>query len=185
LDWLVHAAGDAGAAVVPAVDRSYVHQPEQVAWVYKRYAMAFGADVAAQLMRVPYINAGVFAVKSDSLLWQRWAVRFQEALDRWEGDFLSDQAVLNAALLHDGVPHAKLPSICNWICHLALPRWLSARRLLIEPSPPYASLLIVDNTLNEKHRSWRILDEHLRTHDIELAYSTIRGDVEPRTVHER
>ncbi len=170
LEWLVRAATHAGTAVVPAVDRSYVHHPKQVEWLRRRYEMAFGAQLAQQLMSAPYINAGVFAFAAGSPFWERWQARFQEALERWQGDFLSDQAVLNGALLLDRIAHARLPATCNWICHLALPRWLAAKRLFLEPSFPYAPLYIVHNTLDEKHKEWPLRDEAGNSVLMRIAY---------------
>jgi hypothetical protein len=175
LEWLIQAAVEAGVAVVPAVDRSYSHPPRQIDWVRKRYDMAFGPEIAADLMRLPYINSGVFAVVSGSPLWSRWAARFQAALDRWDGDFLSDQAVLNGTIALDGIAHGKLPAVCNWICHLAMPRWLSKRRLFVEPSPPYSPILIVHNTLDRKDEPRRLFDERGQPHELKIAFSTVRA----------
>jgi hypothetical protein len=173
LEWLLRTGAGASTAVVPAVDRSYIHPPAQVAWVRKRYEMGFGAEVADRMMALDYVNSGVFAFGATSPVWAPFARRFQEALERWSGDFLSDQAVLNATLVLDQVPHARLPSVCNWICHLALPRWHSEARRFLEASFPFAPLLIVHNTPVEKGAVHALVDERGRKHETRLAFSAL------------
>jgi hypothetical protein len=85
-----------------------------------------------------------------SPVWQRFIDRFQEALDRWDGDFLSDQAVLNAVVHLDNPKYERLPSKVNWICHLARPRWDHARLMLVEPAMPFEPISIIHNTFNDK-----------------------------------
>lgn len=173
LEWLLRAGSGASTAVVPAVDRSYVHPPAQVAWVRRRYEMGFGAEVAGRMMGLDYVNSGVFAFGAGSPVWAPFARRFQEALDRWDGNFLSDQAVLNATLVLDQVPHARLPSLCNWICHLALPRWHSGSGRFLEASFPFSPLYIVHNTPVDKAAVHALVDEHGRTHETRLAFSAL------------
>ncbi len=173
LEWLLRTGAGVSTAVVPAVDRSYIHPPAQVAWVRKRYEMGFGAEVADRMMALDYVNAGVFAFGATSPVWAPFARRFQEALERWSGDFLSDQAVLNATLVLDQVPHARLPSLCNWICHLALPRWHSEARRFLEASFPFAPLLIVHNTPTDKQAVHALADERGRKHETRLAFSAL------------
>jgi hypothetical protein len=173
LEWLLRAGSGTNTAVVPAVDRSYVHPPAQVAWLRKRYEMGFGAEVADRMMTLDYVNSGVFAFGANSPVWAPFARRFQEALDRWSGDFLSDQAVVNATLVLDQVPHARLPSLCNWICHLAMPRWHSEARRFLEASFPFSPLFIVHNTPVDKGAVHPLVDERGRKHEMRLAFSAL------------
>ena len=173
LEWLLRTGSGESTAVVPTVDRSYFHHPRQVEWIRQRYVMGFGAEVAERLMALPYINSGVFAFGARAPVWALFARRFQDALDRWDGKFLSDQAVLNATLVLDQVPHARLPALCNWICHLALPRWHSEKRLFLESSFPFAPLLIVHNTPVEKSAMHKLVDERGRPHEMRLAFSSL------------
>jgi hypothetical protein len=173
LEWLLRTGSGENTGVVPAVDRSYVHPAPQVAWVRQRYEMGFGAEVAGQLMAFDYVNSGVFAFGARSPVWAPFARRFQEALDHWDGNFLSDQAVLNATLVLDRVAHARLPSLCNWICHLALPRWHSESRRFLEASFPFSLLYIVHNTPSDKRALHALVDERGRTHEMRLAFSAL------------
>jgi len=173
LEWLLRTGSGDSTAVVPAVDRSYTHHPRQVEWVRQRYAMGFGAEVAERLMAFPYVNSGVFAFGARAPVWALFARRFQGALDRWDGKFLSDQAVLNATLVLDEVAHARLPALCNWICHLSLPRWHSEQRLFLESSFPFAPILIVHNTPVDKNAVYKLKDERGRPHETRLAFSSL------------
>jgi hypothetical protein len=101
-------------------------------------------------MNQTYFNSGVFAMPAASPVWQRFIDRFQEALDQWDGEFLSDQAVLNAVVHLDAPKFERLPAKVNWICHLARPRWDQARQMLVEPNMPFEPISIIHNTFNDK-----------------------------------
>ena len=179
LRWLLDAGSTASVAVVPAVDRSYYHHPRQVEWLLERYRMAFDAVTAKQLMQRPYINAGVFAFSTGSPVWEAWARRFQTALERWDGEYLSDQAVLNGTLVLDRIPLQRLPASCNWICHLALPRWYGPKRLFVEPSYPFATLFIVHNTLVDKAAPAKLLDEAARPCEMRISWPGLAPGAAP------
>src|SRR5262249_20961750 len=85
-----------------------------------------------------------------SPLWRLWRERFQMAIDRWDGDRLCDQAVLNHVAYLENLPHHRLPSLCNWISHLALPMIDVAKGALVEPSYPRETIYIVANSFNDK-----------------------------------
>lgn len=160
LVWLAQAAHHAGLAVVPTVDRSYRHTETQQKWVEARYAMAFGQDTAVRMMRHAYINTGVWSAAAGAPVWTHWRNEFQMALERWNGPRPSDQAILNYVLQTQNIPHHRLPSSCNWIAHLAKPFIDTNRRMLTEPSFPFAPVRILHNTYTDKMkpRPFRTLD---------------------------
>jgi lipopolysaccharide biosynthesis glycosyltransferase len=158
LEWLIDAARGVDIAAVPTLHRAYVFRAQDLSWLHERYAMAFGASLANELVQQPYFNAGVMAIRAGSGLWRVYAERFQSALDRWEGDFLSDQAILNAAIILDRLAVNRLPAKVNWLCHLALPLWNAKTKLLVEPALPFEPLLIVHNTFNEKQQEQMLSD---------------------------
>ena len=150
LNWLIQASRWTDIAAAPTVHRSYACSPSDIEWLWRRYTMGFGEVVAKKLMQQIYFNSGVYALPADSTVWKLYIERFQEALDRWEGDFLSDQAVLNAVVQLDGPKFERLPATVNWICHLARPRWNNASGFLVEPAMPFEPISIVHNTFNDK-----------------------------------
>lgn len=147
---LAAASANGLAGVVPTVDRSYKHQRHTIDWVFERYKMAFGRATAEKMTQAPYIASGVVAASAASPLWKLWQARFQAALDRWDGPRLCDQAVLNHVVYLENLPHHKLPSLCNWVSHLALPMADVKRGALVEPSYPFELIHIVANSFNDK-----------------------------------
>jgi hypothetical protein len=156
LEWLLDASRGVDLAAVPAMHRSYVFQPKDIGWLHERYAMALGPALANELVHQPYYNAGVMAARAGSPFWQAFADRFQAALDRWQGDFLSDQAIVNAAIVLDRLQVNRLPARANWLCHLAEPYWNERTKLLVEPALPFDPLLIVHNTFDRKDREGQL-----------------------------
>ncbi len=158
LEGLIDAARDVDIAAVPTVHRAYALGAKEMSWLHERYRMALGAGQAIELLQQPYFNAGVMAIRAGSQLWRTFTERFQAALDRWQGDFLSDQAIINAAIVLDRLTVNRLPAAANWLCHLALPLWNAETRLLVEPVPAFDPLLVVHNTFNKKERE-RVLTD--------------------------
>jgi len=179
LEWLIDATRGVDLAAVPTLHRAYVLKPQDFAWLHGRYAMAFGASLANELIARAYYNSGVMSARAGSKLWRAFAERFQTALDRWEGDFLSDQAVLNAVIAFDDVSVNRLPARANWLCHLAPPLWNQKTKVLTEPALPFEPLLIVHNTFDAKQATHplRTLTGQLRNAQLtrssiqQLAYS--------------
>ncbi|MBI1210443.1 MAG: hypothetical protein GC190_03190 [Alphaproteobacteria bacterium] len=165
LEWLLDASRGVDLAAVPTMHRSYSFSQRDMGWLHKRYAMAFGDALANELIRQPYFNSGVMAARAGSTLWRAFADRFQRALDRWNGNFLSDQAVLNAVIAMDDLRVNRLPARANWLCHLAPPLWNENAKALVEPAMPFDPLLIVHNTYDDKRkeRSIRTLTGQQRT----------------------
>ena len=175
LKTLAHVASGGAMAVVPAVDRSYFHHFRSRTWVFERYRMALGAEAAKQLLPYSYINSGVFALKSGAPHWRAWEQKFQEALDRWKGKFLSDQAVLNALIYLDRLPAIFMPAEYNWLCHLALPMWAPERKLLISPNFPWSPLGIIHNTFRTKQRAVQLRSPKGQVVTTELSYTAYRA----------
>jgi hypothetical protein len=173
LEWLIGAAGGVDIVAAPTVHRAYTLSAKDMSWLHERYRMAFGASQAIELLQQPYFNTGVMAIRAGSQLWRTFAERFQAALDRWQGDFLSDQAIINATVVLDRLTVSRLPATANWLCHLALPLWNAETRLLVEPVPTFNPLLIVHNTFNRKERERVLLDLSGRRHRTPLTYGAI------------
>jgi len=174
LELLIEAARGVDIAAAPASHSAYRLRAQDMSWLHARYRMALGAAQAIELFRQPhYFNAGVMAIPAGSRLWRAFAERFQAALDRWHGDFLSDQAIINAAIALDGLAVNRLPAKINWLCHLALPRWNAETKLLSEPVPPFDPLLIVHNTFNRKGRERVLTDLSGRPYRTQLTRTAI------------
>jgi lipopolysaccharide biosynthesis glycosyltransferase len=175
LQWLILASRWADIAAVPTVHRSYKLSPIDVQWLYRRYMMAFGEETAKRLMAQPYLNAGVYALPARSPVWQQYIQRFQDCLERWDGEFLSDQAVLNAVVQLDNPKYEQLPAKVNWICHLARPRWDQTNGVLVEPAMPFEQISIVHNTFNDKSIAIDIKALNGATVNTNMSFSAIQS----------
>jgi lipopolysaccharide biosynthesis glycosyltransferase len=175
LDDLASMASVSGLACVPAVDRSYFHTARSRQWLFQRYRMAFGDEDAGRILPFNYVNSGVFALAARAPHWNAWKTRFQKALDRWDGDFLCDQSILNALVYLDGMPAAFMPSEYNWVCHLAVPMWAPRKRLFVSPNFPWQSIGIVHNTFDDKSLELAIRSRTGGTLRSKLTYSAYRA----------
>ncbi len=174
LEWLIDAAQSADIAAVPTLHRAYAMRAHDLSWLHQRYAMGFGVGLADEFIQQPYFNSGVMAIRAGSRLWKVFAERFQSALDRWQGDFLSDQAVVNAAIILDRLTVNRLPAKVNWLCHMAQPLWNTRTKVLTEPALPFEPLLIVHNTFDEKQRERALIDLSGQPRPARLTHSSIR-----------
>jgi hypothetical protein len=138
------------AGVIPAIDRSYNHTQSNQDLVRERYRTTFGAEVAQRLSNAPYIDSGVVCASATSPLWRLWRERYQTTLENYEGDHLPDQAILNHVVYLESLPHHRLPAVCNWTSHLALPMADIEHGVLVEPSYPHYPIYIVANSFNDK-----------------------------------
>ena len=175
LRWLIEAAATADIAAAPVVHRAYRFQPTDVDWLLKRYLMAYSDEFALDMMQRPYFNSGVLAISAGSRLWHAYGKQFQAALDRWEGSFLSDQAVINATIVLDDLSLQRLPARTNWICHLAPPLWHPQTRQLLEPAMPFDPILILHNTFNSKSYACPLVTTAGGQIQSPLTYSAIRA----------
>lgn len=142
-------------AIVPEMHRSYGnfrHGRDDFEQANgQAYAEAYGEAAARRLIRWPLNNAGVFAMSAESPAWDVWAASLADAAQRSAN--MIDQIALNAAI-HDGrIREARLPATCNWIAHLATPAWHAARRVFVEPDPPFETIGILHLTLGTKWAS--------------------------------
>jgi len=90
----------------------------------------------------PVLNVGVFALRTDSRLWDLWARVLNEGLSR-STDRLLTQCWLNVAVATSGFAVHPLPQWANWPCHLATPMLDAKTGLLVEPELPNEPLSIV------------------------------------------
>lgn len=139
LRWLVRASTNGTMALVPHTDRSYT-TPEGVGdWKMSRLNAYFPGELPSGLLGKSY-NAGVFGLESRAPHWSAWASYMKVALGN-SPTTISDQTVLNYALVKDKLPVHALPALCNWCCHLAVPGL--RKGLFCEPFIPHATIGIL------------------------------------------
>ncbi|MEX2201598.1 MAG: hypothetical protein WD711_09405 [Dongiaceae bacterium] len=170
-------AGAAGRAVaiVPELHPAYRNQhharAEFEGVIRAAFDSAFGVDVAQRLYRKPHLNTGAFALTADAPHWQAWSdalgsalighalrARVRERPPSGAGvrerppsrERLAEQCAMNVVVYDEGLPAIFLEPRCNWICHHAAPRLDPETGLLTEPTPPFAPLGIVHETMWSK-----------------------------------
>ncbi len=120
-------------AVVPETHPSYDHHPTSVAWREGTYGGMFKPDVAQKLLDAVTINAGLFAMRATSPIWQSWGAVLGKLLEAGPRGYISDQGVLNFLIHMHEVQYKALPAVSNWMAHLALPKWSAADQALCTP----------------------------------------------------
>ena len=101
-------------------------------------------SVIQKIYQFPMINAGVFAIRQSSSLWQAWAEELGKAVQK-KAWLLSDQMVLNYLIYRGGFFASTefLPAWCNWICMYGLPVWDREASCFVEPYLPHTPIGIL------------------------------------------
>ena len=157
-------------AIVPEMDRGYwtMYKPPKL-WTQNHKAVAWGLGVHAgyRLGRNPILNTGVFALAADAPHWALWAAAHARMLNRrrrlppYRDDpfnfFIAEQTALNTVVFGEAQPFGLLPATANWFCGKGTPKWDAARRMLVEPHPPYQPLAIIHLAgAGMKERVWTL-----------------------------
>lgn len=146
IDWLIDGAAAGALAACPESDRCYRWTDKADGWRRQRLDAAFGAASLRFLDKLPYVNAGVFALRGDAMHWALWGKHYRMALSNSKGRAVSDQTALNHALWTESLPLNPLPALCNWTIHLGLPSWDKEHRSFVEPFIPRREIGILHLT---------------------------------------
>ena len=111
-------------AISTSADRSY-GRVLRAEWVIGSFARiksqnykhakssGFSEKIAREVALKPHLNAGVFALSSDSPHWEVWRKNLELSLKSGKV-WGSDQIALNITIYHDKLPVEILPAYCNW-----------------------------------------------------------------------
>ena len=57
----------------------------------------FGKEFATRCLGKPLFNAGIYSLKSNSIIWDQWKVEYKKVIDKANNDYClnMDQASLN------------------------------------------------------------------------------------------
>jgi lipopolysaccharide biosynthesis glycosyltransferase len=147
--WFFRAAKQGGLGIVPQVDRSYVHPVRAVNWRTQRLSMYYGDEALSLLATRSYYNSGGFSLLADAPHWTSWARYFKKGLEACP-KLVTDQTALNYAIWKDDLPVHPLPALCNWCCHLAVPKLNTKTTKLCEPHIPNRPIGLVHLTAGSK-----------------------------------
>lgn len=169
LDWYIAAAAHGALAATPQVHHAYRHTARSLNWRTTRMQACFGQEAVQQSLWETYFNAGVFALSADAPHWGIWAKSFQAGLAASQGNLCCDQTALNHAIWMHRLPVNPLPALCNWLCHLASPRFDVASKRFCEPAAPGHPIGILHLSANTKDSMLEVRHEG-KTQTISLRY---------------
>jgi lipopolysaccharide biosynthesis glycosyltransferase len=150
LDRYIESAAEGSLGAVPHVHVAYRTTPATLHWRRSRMQAYFGQKAAEEGRWDTYLNSGVIALPPNAPHWALWAKSFCRGLEATNGKGCCDQTALNYAVWKEHLPVEPLPALCNWLCHLALPSFDSARRRFYEPVAPGHPIGILHLTGNPK-----------------------------------
>ena len=134
----ISAANSADIAITPEIHHLYEYLYDlgnsTRSSHYTIYERVYGADIAKILAVLPILNAGVFAARADSPLWELWKEEMGNAMQR-SNAVNCDQVTLNRLLHSKRLLAARLPPELNWICASQEPLWDSERGIFVTPGP--------------------------------------------------
>ena len=131
-DRMVDGARRHGAALVRENGRGYRRHTLYSRWWYGHMILQCGPWDGMRIARKPSINIGVMALAAHAPHWARWRELYAQFIAR-SGKVNLDQHAFNAAVDLHGLPHALVPSRCNWIPRLSVPVWNPRTGYLHEP----------------------------------------------------
>lgn len=142
---IASAANTNAIHIAPEFDRCYqqfftIGQDNIWHTYHEWYKINFGDAVAAQMLLMPMLNAGVFAMRADSPVWDAWAAIYSDTLQKagtiTHQTFMADQVGLNILIHRDKLPAVIMPPHYNWLTYFALPKLDTRNNMYVEPSIP-------------------------------------------------
>ena len=169
-------------AITPQVDRAY-YKLASVEWFfnfpkriktinYKNIGKSVSKKLAKKYAFHATLNAGAFAIKSNSLIWDIFQKNVKLASKKGR-IFGTDQVALALSVYEDKIPTEFLPSYCNWMCEFNLPFFDENKKMFIEPYLPHNPIALI-------HLAG--LDEIRSNKDMLSSIKTLNGNVIKRSL---
>lgn len=133
----VAAARSRGCDIAAAVHDHASYHADDTTVEWREAMHAVYAIQQTNITSDTYINAGLFAARSGSPVWEAWREVFARVAGRGGDHTINDQAALNVAIQEKNLRLRKLDPTCNWLSHLALPRVEPGIGRLTEPVAPF------------------------------------------------
>jgi hypothetical protein len=163
--WVIEAyqqgALQTGLAIAHERERAYVFQGFLWGWFAKHMVLGYGVLDAAWLLSRPHLNAGLFAMRSDSPQWDEWVRTYTAAWERTgtfnpHDQFSINRFVHGGALRRPTQAATLLEPRYNWICDRGPPMWNDELGMLCEPYAPFRPIGAVHLAGPAKSRSYDI-----------------------------
>lgn len=140
----VSAAAEGKLAITAELDRCmiprWIEEMKRIGGMAREmYRLGWDDTTSRKLAPMPMLNSGVFALHSEAPHWDAWRDSLTEALAK-TSNFMVELSAINHAVYLHGLPVTYLPLYCNWLCHLAMPKYNRKTGYLVEPEAPYAPL---------------------------------------------
>ncbi len=146
IDEIVAQAALADVCINPQLDRAYFSCRYPDSYTIKVYNSIFGRDVADKMSHRPMFNAGVFAARGSSEIWNKWRNILDDIkknMSNREDRFFSDQIPLHF-LIHTGkIRPYPMRSVNNWLALHAPPRIHAKTGRLMTPFWPHERIRIL------------------------------------------
>lgn len=152
-DRMVDGARHYGAALVRENGHGYRRHTLYSRWWYGHMILQCGPWNGMRIARKPSINIGVMGLAAGAPHWALWRQLYAQFIAR-SGKVNLDQHAFNAAVELNDLPHALVPSRCNWIPRLSVPVWNARTSELHEPAA--GPLSVVHLAGADKGRRYRL-----------------------------
>lgn len=133
-------ASRAEISIHPEYDIHFTHMPTPSDRTLKIYQQNEGKNLDAMPLRMPMLNAGVFAMRPNSRVWQMWHAELNQLRarhDSGESVYFSDQIPLHKVIYMQGIQFYPLRIVDNWLAVLCMPMLHKPTRCLRAPTPPH------------------------------------------------
>ncbi len=173
-------------AITPQVDRAY-YKLASVEWFfnfpkriktinYKNIGKSVSKKLAKKYAFHATLNAGAFAIKSNSLIWDVFQKNVKLASKKGR-IFGTDQVALALSVYEDKIPTEFLPSYCNWMCEFNLPFFDENKKIFIEPYLPHNPIALIHLAGLDKIRSNKHMLSSIKTLNGNVIQRSLRFNV--------
>ena len=116
-------------------------------WSFKNYNRYFGKNLGEKLFFNPLFNNGVFCMRDDSAIWEKWKNEYQNALNKAKTSYgvKTDQLSLNKIIYEKFKSVSILDTTNNWIISKSEPV-IKKDNLFLTPSFPRRKINILHYT---------------------------------------
>lgn len=134
----------------PEYDIHYWRHPTPNPRTLFIYGLNERVDISEDLVKMPMVNAGVFAMNAGSIVWKEWddaLNNLRQRFDAGEAVYLSDQIPLHKLIYTNNIDIFPLQAIDNWQTYASIPSILFDKQLkqlkLTPQTPPFDQIGII------------------------------------------
>lgn len=143
----------------PEFDVHYLNFPTPSERTLHIYRTNEAANLSAMPLRMPMVNSGVFAMRTDSRVWALWDAELtglRQRHERGEAVFFCDQIALHKLVYLNQLRIYPLRAIDNWQTYACLPMIHRETRCLRVPTPPHEKIGVMHLAGRSKHQQLQI-----------------------------